>query len=89
MNMGQGEKTTRQILTKNEKLFMSIGDLLMIVMILADLLYLGDIIELPGNELFFLNILVVSISFVIYQMKKRVRKRKIREILENKRVDDV
>lgn len=74
----------RQIITDREKLYLSLGDLLMIIMIIVDLLYLGNVIELPSNEVLFFNVFVVSISFVVYQIKKRVKKRSIREYMDKK-----
>jgi len=82
---GKGEEPRpRRNITDREKLYLSIGDILMILTILVDLLYLSDVIQLAGNDLLTLNVLVVSISFVVYQMKKRVRKRAARESAEKK-----
>ena len=74
----------RQIITDRENLYLSLGDLLMIITIIVDLLYLGNVIELPSNEVLFFNVFVVSISFVIYQIKKRVKKRSIREYMDKR-----
>jgi hypothetical protein len=78
------EQRPRLNITDREKLYLSVGDILMILTILVDLLYLSDVIQLAGNELLALNVVVVSISFVVYQMKKRVRKRAARELAEKK-----
>lgn len=84
----RGEEPRPQTnMTGRERLILSLGDLLMILTILVDLLYLSDIIQLPQNELLAINVLMVSISFVVYQMKKRVRKRTARELAEKKNTE--
>ncbi|MFH2111147.1 MAG: hypothetical protein ABIJ47_07820 [Candidatus Bathyarchaeota archaeon] len=86
---GKGEEPRPQrMITDREKLYLSVGDILMILTILVDLLYLSDVIQLAGNDLLALNVLVVSISFVVYQLKKRVRKRAARELAEKKKAEE-
>jgi hypothetical protein len=70
------------VISKREKLILSIGDLLMIVMIIVDLLYLSGLIQLNSGDVLALTVFVLSISFVVYQMKKRIRKRTARELSE-------
>jgi len=74
------EKRTSRVMTDREKLILSLGDLMTIVVILVDLLYLGGLIQLSGGDMLALNVVAVAISFVVYQMKKRIRKRAAREI---------
>jgi len=83
-NKSEKEQKPRSLITNKERLYLSIGDMLMIVMILVDLLYLSGLIQLSGKVIIIINVLVVSISYVIYEMKRRVRKRTIREIGLNK-----
>ncbi len=74
------EKRTSRIMTDRQKLILSLGDLMTIIVILVDLLYLGGLIQLSGGDMLALNVIAVAISFVVYQMKKRIRKRAAREI---------
>jgi len=60
----------------------------MIVTILVDLLYLSGLIPLKSSDMLTLNVLAVSISFVVYQMKKRIRRRTIREMRERVEAKD-
>ena len=83
-NKSEKEQKPSLLITKKEMLYLSIGDMLMIVMILVDLLYLSGLIQLSGKIILIVNVLVVSISYVIYEMKRRVRKRTIREMVLNK-----
>lgn len=83
-NKSEKEQKPRSLITKKEMLYLSIGDMLMIVMILVDLMYLSGLIQLSGKIIIIVNVLVVSTSYVIYEMKRRVRKRTIREIGLNK-----
>jgi hypothetical protein len=83
-NKSEKEQKPSPLITKKERLYLSIGDMLMIVMILVDLLYLSGLIQLSGNDILAVNVLVVSISYVVYEMKRRVRKRTIREMGLNK-----
>jgi hypothetical protein len=48
----------------------------------VDLLYLSGLIQLNSGDVLALTIFVLSISFVVYQMKKRIRKRTARELSE-------
>lgn len=83
-NKSEKEQKPSPLITKKERLYLSIGDMLMIVMILVDLMYLSGLIQLSGKIIIIVNVLMISISYVIYEMKRRVRKRTIREIGLNK-----
>jgi hypothetical protein len=78
----QSDQKPGPVISKREKLILSIGDLLMIIMILVDLLYLSGFIQLNSGDILALTVVVLSISFVVYQMKKRIRKRTARELSE-------
>jgi len=78
----KSEQKQGPVISKREKLILTIGDLLMIIMILVDLLYLSGFIQLNSGDILALTIFVLSISFVVYQMKKRIRKRIARELSE-------
>jgi len=73
------EQRTSRIMTGREKLILSLGDLMTITVILVDLLYLSGLIGLSGGDMLALNVIAVAVSFVVYQMKKRIRKRAARE----------
>ncbi len=78
----QSDKKPGPVITRRERLILSIGDLLMIIMIIVDLLYLSGFIQLNSGDILALTVFVLSISFVVYQMKKRIRKRTAREMSE-------
>lgn len=78
----QSDKKPGSVITRRERLILSIGDLLMIIMIIVDLLYLSGFIQLNSGDILALTVFVLSISFVVYQMKKRIRKRTAREMSE-------
>jgi hypothetical protein len=79
-NPPQEDKKPSRAITDREKLYLSLGDLFMIILILFDLLYLGGLIQINSGDVLALNVVAVAISFVVYQMKKRIRKRAIREM---------
>jgi len=75
----QEDKKPSRVITDRERLILSLGDLFMIILILFDLIYLGGLIQINSGYVLALNVVAVAISFVVYQMKKRIRKRAIRE----------
>ena len=79
-NPPQENKKPRRAITDREKLYLSLGDLMMIIVILFDLLYLSGLIQINSGDVLALNVVAVAFSFVVYQMKKRIRKRTIREM---------
>ena len=68
------ENTESMEITRNQRLFLSFSDFLIIVIILVDLFYLGDLISIAPGDMLMINVVTVSIAFVGYQIKKRLRK---------------
>ncbi|MBN2334762.1 hypothetical protein JXL21_04330 [Candidatus Bathyarchaeota archaeon] len=62
----------------NERLYLTVTDFLMIAMILVDLLYWGGYLEIGNGNIMAANVIIVALSYVGYEMKKRIRRRTIR-----------
>ncbi len=68
------EKEGSPEITKNQQRFLSFSDFLIILVIIIDLLYVGELlVTAPGNMLL-INVVSVTISYVAYELKKRIRK---------------
>jgi hypothetical protein len=61
-------------LTDRQKLIMALSDYLIIIVIIIDVLYWFNYIELRGGDIMALNVITVSIAFVTYNMKKRINR---------------
>ena len=60
-------------ISKRQLIFLSISDFLIIVVIIVDLLYISELIPITPGDMMMINVVTVSISFVGYQLKKRLR----------------
>ena len=80
------DKDSDTLYSKNERLLLTITDFLMFVMIIVDLLYLGEYLSFSLDYILIANIVMIIISFVAYQQKKRIRKRNVR--LAQKKKED-
>ena len=81
MDADDAEETNKVVSTEyrgNERLFLTVTDFLMIAMILADLLYWGGYLKISNGNIMAANVIVVALSYVGYEMKKRIRRRTIR-----------
>jgi len=84
------DKTFRRFrprLSRFERVYLFLSDILSGAMILFDLLYLGEITQADPFILFIANLFMVSFSYVGYQIKKRARKRALRELKRLKESD--
>jgi hypothetical protein len=61
-------------ISKNQRLFLKFSDFLIILVIIVDLLYVGDFMAIIPGDMLLINVVSVSISFVAYELKKRIRK---------------
>jgi len=80
------EKEESVEITQRERTFLAISDFLIIVVIVVDLLYIGELLSIAPGDMLMINVVSVAISFVGYQLKKRVRKinrRKKKEIADS------
>jgi hypothetical protein len=66
-------------ITKRQLIFLSISDFLIIVVIVLDLLYISELVPISPGDMMMINIVTVSISFVGYQIKRRLRKINLRK----------
>jgi hypothetical protein len=68
-------KNSRVNISKRESVFLVISDLLVLTTILLDVSYLGNIFSVNRKLLLAINIIMVTFSYINYQMKKRIRRR--------------
>ena len=61
-------------ITQRQRMFLSFSDFLIIVVIVVDMLYMGELLTLPLGDMMMINVVSVAIAFVGYQTKKRIRK---------------
>jgi archaellum biogenesis protein FlaJ (TadC family) len=61
-------------ISQRQRMFLSLSDFLIIVVIVVDLLYMGELLTLPPGDMMMINVVSVAIAFVGYQTKKRIRK---------------
>jgi hypothetical protein len=80
----QEEVKSTDVMSTKERVFLSLADFSTILMVIVDLLYFGGLFEIDGTVFMVLNVVVVGVSFVGYQLKKRIRKRVEREKIERK-----
>ena len=82
-NLNENEDSLE--ISKRQLIFLSISDFLIIVVIIVDLLYISELIPITPGDMMMINVVTVSISFVGYQLKKRLRKinRRKRKALES------
>jgi membrane-anchored glycerophosphoryl diester phosphodiesterase (GDPDase) len=74
-------------ITQRQRTFLALSDFLIIVMIIVDLLYIGELLSIDPGNMMMINVVSVAIAFVGYQLKKRVRKknrRKKKEMADSK-----
>jgi uncharacterized membrane protein len=74
-------------ITQRQRTFLALSDFLIIVMIIVDLLYIGELLSIAPGNMMMINVVSVAIAFVGYQLKKRVRKknrRKKKEMADSK-----
>lgn len=71
-------KRVRPTLSRRESAFLSVSDIITVAMILIDLFYFLDVLKVGQGLLIAVNIIMVIISYVAYQLKRRVRRRTIR-----------
>ena len=57
---------------------MSVSDIITVAMILIDLFYFLDVLKVGQGLLIAVNIIMVIISYVAYQLKRKVNRRAIR-----------
>jgi archaellum biogenesis protein FlaJ (TadC family) len=72
-------------ISQRERVFLSLSDFLIIVVIVVDLLYIGELLSMAPGDMMMINVVSVSIAFVGYQLKKRIRKinRRKKKAMEN------
>jgi hypothetical protein len=75
-NMKEGR--IRSNLSRRESIFLSVSDIITVAMILIDLFYFLDVLKVGQGLLIAVNILMVIVSYVAYQLKRKVRRRTIR-----------
>ena len=75
-NMKEGR--IRSFLSRRESIFLSVSDIITVAMILIDLFYFLDVLKVGQGLLIAVNILMVIVSYVAYQLKRKVRRRTIR-----------
>ena len=61
-------------ITQRQRAFLAISDFMIIVVIIVDLLYIGELLSFAPGDMLMINVVSVAISFVGYQLKKRIRK---------------
>lgn len=77
----------RPELSRFELVYLSLSDILSVAMIVLDMSYLGGFTELDAYSIFFANIAMVTVSFFGYQMKKRARRRVLRQLKKSEEVE--
>jgi len=68
------EKEESTEITQRQRIFLSISDFMIIVVIVVDLLYIGELLSFAPGDMLMINVVSVAVSFVGYQLKKRIRK---------------
>lgn len=72
--VNNSEKEESLEITQNQRIFLTISDFLIIVVIVVDLFYFGDLLPIAPGNVMIINVVSIIISFVGYQTKKRIRK---------------
>lgn len=72
------EGRIRSKLSRRESIFLSVSDIITVAMILIDLFYFLDVLKIRQALLITVNITMVIVSYVAYQLKRKVRRRTIR-----------
>ncbi len=72
------ERRVRSMLSRRESIFLSLSDIVTVAMILIDLFYFLDVLKVGQTLLIDVNIIMVIVSYVAYQLKRKVRRRTIR-----------
>ena len=72
------ERRVRSMLSRRESIFLSVSDIITVVMILIDRFYFLDVLKVGQGLLIATNIIMVIVSYVAYQLKRKVRRRTIR-----------
>ncbi len=72
------ERRIRPKLSRRESIFLSVSDIITVAMILIDLFYFLDVLKVGQTLLITVNITMVIVSYVAYQLKRKVRRRTIR-----------
>jgi archaellum biogenesis protein FlaJ (TadC family) len=86
-NKNKVEKEETSEITQRQRTFLALSDFLIIVVIVVDLLYIGELLSMAPGDMMTINVVSVAISFVGYQLKKRIRKinrRKKKEMSDSK-----
>jgi len=68
-------KKIRQKISKRESVFLTVSDILVFATILLNISYLGNITKLNRWLLLAINIIMVILSYLTYQLKRIIRKR--------------
>jgi len=71
-------KRVRPKLSRRESIFLSVSDITTVALILIDLFYFLDVLKIGQGLLIAVNIIMVIVSYVAYQLKRKVRRRTIR-----------
>ena len=66
--------------SKFEVVFLSLTNILTVTTILLNLAYISKIMQLDFFSIFIVNLVMITVSFVGYQMKKIIRKRAFRRL---------
>jgi hypothetical protein len=76
----KNKKELRRYVSKRESIFLSVSDILTLVTILLDVSYLGNITEINRGSLWAINGVMLILSYFAYQLKRRIRKRMLRDV---------
>ena len=72
------EGRIRSTLSRRESIFLSVSDIITVAMILIDLFYFLNVLKVGQGLLIAVNIIIVIVSYVAYQLKRKVNRRTIR-----------
>ena len=61
------------LISRRVRILLTIGDILIVLTIITDLVYLNDLIDLNSIDMLAINIFMLSISYVSYSMKKKIK----------------
>ena len=74
------ERRIRSKISRRESIFLSVSDIITVAMILIDLFYFLDVLKVSQGLLITVNIIMVLVSYVAYQLKRKIRRRTIRAL---------
>ena len=61
------------LISRKARALLTIGDILILMTIIVDLFYLNDLIDLNSIDMLAVNIFMLSISYVSYSTKKKIK----------------